>query len=269
MVITVGVLWGVSSSAAAAPVPPPEPAPVDGPPSLLPVPPGCTPPEIADVAFVGTVLDKDGLIEKGTVRFQIDQLKAGDSRPFAVGGMIDVRFGPDSKYLDVGAGYLVSASVDPSIGVLSSKVTPDAPLFGGDAVVGLEDTAVDCPTFEDPVQTLNVDGSTVDSGLLSPMLEDRRLLLATIGVPAAIAGAVLIALVLLRRMLDIGFRGIFALGRTAVTPSTDVAAARVRQHRTSEEDADSLLDDVEDGGGEADTDPKSTLQLVASVWTKR
>ena len=33
---------------------------------------------------------------------------------------------------------LVGARVDPSIGALASKVTPDAPLFGGDAVVGLD-----------------------------------------------------------------------------------------------------------------------------------
>lgn len=220
---------------AAAPVPPPEPEVQPGPPSLIPVPAGCSAPAPADVAFIGTVEGKDGFIDKGTVRFSIDQLRAGDSRPYAVSGLIDVRYGPDSKYLDVGEQYLVGASVDPTIGVLASRVSPETPLFGGDAVIGLEDTDLECPTLDDPVQTLRPDGTPVDSGLLSPMFEDRRLLLATIGVPAAVVGVALVALVVLRRILSVGFAGIFALGRSAVTPEPDVRAARVRRHGSDDE----------------------------------
>lgn len=231
----------------AAPTPPPpEPDPTEGADSsLVPVPAGCPVPSPADVAFVGNVLDKDGYIEKGTVRFSIEQIRAGSASPFSVDGVIDVRFGPESKYLDVGESYLVGAAVDSSIGVLSSKVSPDDPLFGGDAVIGLEDTEVVCPTLDDPVMTLNTDGTAVDSGLLSPMFEDRRLLLATLGVPAALVGVALVALVLLRRVVQIGFRGIFALGRQAVSPKPDHAAARVRSHRPHT-DADTGADELVD-----------------------
>lgn len=230
--IGLGVFALADGLASATPPPPLDPSPASS--SLIPVPAGCTVPEPADVAFVGTVLDKDGFIEKGTVRFRIDQIRAGDASPFSVDGMIDVRYGPDSNFLDIGTQYLVGASVDPVIGVMASKVTPETPLFGGDAVIGLEDTDVDCPVLDDPVQTLDLDGTAVESGLLSPMLEDRRLLLATIGVPAAIAGAALIALVMLRRLIEVGFRGIFALGREAVTERPDHRARRVRSHRVDD-----------------------------------
>lgn len=218
-----------SAPVGAAP-PPPEPLDVDGGSSLVPVPAGCAPLEAADVVFVGTVVGKDAYIEKGTVRYQIDQLRAGNATPYSVDGLVDVRYGPDSKYLDVGEQYLVGASVDPAIGVLASKVTPEKPLFGGDSVIGLEDTTVVCPEFDDPVMTLETDGSAVESGVLTPMFEDRRVLLAAFAIPAAIAGLVLVGLVIVRRMWGWGFRGVLELGRAAVTPQPDHVATRVRQH---------------------------------------
>lgn len=244
VVLAVGTPTGESDRANAAPDP-------DGqseisPDSLIPVPAGCPVPEPADAVFVGTVLDKDGFIDKGTVRYRVDQLRAGNTSPYSVDGVIDIRYGPDSKYLDVESQYLVGASIDPAIGVLASKVSPDAPLFGGDAVIGLEDTEVDCPDLEDPVRTLEVDGSPVDSGLFSPLFEDRRVLLATVGVPAAVVGVVLVALILVRWILNLGFRGIFALGRDAVTPHPDRRVQRVRQHQVVEDDSDSERSDLVD-----------------------
>lgn len=218
-------------------VPPPEPESISEPTGLIPIPAGCPAPAPADVAFVGTVLAKDEFVQKGTVRYQIDQVRAGSAAPFSVNGIIDVRYGPDSQYIEIGEQYLVSAAVDDRIGALASKISPEALLFGGDAVIGLEDTEVECPTLDDPIQTINLDGTPVDSGLLTPFFADWKLLLATIGVPVMIAGVVLIGLVLLRRLLDAGFRGIFALGRSAVSPSPDHRAARVRRH-LSELDAD-------------------------------
>ncbi len=204
--------------------------------NLVPVPPGCPVPDPAAVAFVGEVVDKDGFIEKGTVRFQIVQIRAGDASPYSAEGLIDVRFGPDSKYLDIGEQYFVAAAIDPSIGQLASRIEAEKPLFGGDAVIGIDDTAVECPVLDDPVQTLDVDGTQIETGLFEPMFEDRRLLLATIGVPAAIAGLALVALVLLRRLLDLGMAGVFRLGRAAVTPTRDVRASRVREHGEADPD---------------------------------
>ncbi len=234
--VTVALLIGAVAAllagapASAAPPPAPDGSGQSG--RLVPVPPGCTAPDPADVAFVGVVLDKDGYIERGAVRFQIDEVRAGNAAPFEVSGVIDVRYGPDSKYLEIGEPYLVSAAVDPEIGRLASKVSPATPLFGGNDVIGVEDSAVECPTFDDPVQTLHVDGTPVESGVLSPMFEDRGVLLAAIAVPVMIAFAVLVGLVLLRIGWHWAMAGVFALGRAAVTPTTDERAARVRRHRT-------------------------------------
>ncbi len=233
-------------------VPAPELETVSDPGSLVQAPAGCPVPAPADVAFVGTVVGKDEFVEKGTVRYRIDQLRAGNAAPYSVDGLIDVRYGPDSQYLDVDAQYLVGAAVDPRIGVLGSKVAPEPLLFGGDAVVGLEDVEVECPVIDDPVMTLNLDGTSVESGLFQPFFADRTLLLATIGVPAAIVGAVLVGLVLLRRLMDIGFRGIFALARAAVTPTPDHRAARVRRHQTGMDADGSGVDGWEPTSGGVD-----------------
>ena len=188
-------------------------------------------------------------------------MRAGNAAPFSVDGVIDVRYGPDSQYLEIGEQYLASAVFDPSIGTLTSKVSPDAPLFGGDAVVGLEDTETVCPVVDDPVQTINVDGTPVETGLFTPLTEDKGLLLATLLVPAAIVGLVLIGLILVRRLLDVGFRGIFALGRSAVVPSGDHRAARVRRHAADWEIDDS--DDMStDQDGEAVDDDAVDPDLV-------
>jgi hypothetical protein len=236
----------VPPMASAAPEPVvPRPEPVEDvlPTSLIPIPFGCPAPDRADVAFVGTVLAKDEFVEKGTVRYRIDQVRAGSAAPFAVDGQIDVRYGPDSQFLDVDSTYLVSAAFDNTIAALASKIAAEPPLFGGDAVVGLEDTETDCPVIDDPVMTIDLDGTPVESGLLAPLVADRRVLLSTIGVPVAVVAAVLIGLVLLRMLLSIGLRGVFALGRAAVTPSTDHRAARVRRHLADEEAARLFPDD--------------------------
>ncbi len=264
-VVLVGLVAGVVMSSPAAagtepPAPPPEQKFVSEPSALIQIPAGCPPVERADVAFVGTVLAKDEFVEKGTVRWQIDQVRAGNAAPFSVDGVVDVRYGPDSQYLEIGQEYLVSAKFDPSIGTLTSKVSPDAPLFGGDAVVGLEDTETVCPVVDDPVQTINLDGTPVETGLLTPLTADKGLLLATIAVPAVIVGLALIGLVLLRRLLDVGFRGIFALGRAAVVPSGDHRAARVRRHAADGEIPD--LDDLDDLDDFDDLDDPDAVDAV-------
>lgn len=250
-----GLIAGAAMASPAAagtdlPVPPaplPEQEFISPPSSLIQIPAGCPLVDPADVAFVGTVLAKDEFVEKGTVRWRIDQVRYGNTSPFSVDGVVDVRFGPDSQYIEIDGQYLVSAAFDPSIGTLVSKASPAAPLFGGDAVVGLEDTETVCPVVDDPIQTINVDGTPVETGLFTPLTQDKGLLLATIAVPAAIVGLALIGLVLLRRLIDIGFRGIFALGRAAVMPSGDFRAARIRRHaRDGEIPIDDEVDDVDE-----------------------
>lgn len=213
----------------AAPAPDPvAPSTDDG--GLIDVPVGCVVPAPADVAFVGTAIDKD--FEK--VRYRIVQLRAGSITGYSVDGLVDVLYLDDAKFVDLDEDYLVGARFDPDFGTLFSTVRPAEPLFGGNDVIGLEDTDIDCPVLDDPVRTVLPDGSSVDSGVISPLLDDKRRLLATLGVPTAIVFAALIGLVLLRQVWHLFLKGIFELGRSAVTPAPDHKSIRVREHREGE-----------------------------------
>ncbi len=221
---------GSNAPAAVAAAPPPPDTTVPGANApLVVVPPACPTPNRAVVAFVGTVTGKDDVAQ--VVRFHIDQLRSGSASDWAVDGLIDVRFGADYRFLDVGEQYLVGAGFDPEYAALSSNVRPPEPDFGGNDVVGVDDSAVTCPPVDDPIRTLLVDGTDVDSGVMSLLFDDQRVLLATIAVPAAIAFAALIVLVLLRMFVGLATKGVFQLGRAAVTPVPDHRAVRVRRHR--------------------------------------
>lgn len=224
--IAAGAVLGLAPAASAQTPPPPEPPVSD---SLIPVPEGCPTPEPAVVVFTGTMVGKDDVTE--VVRFRIDQLRAGSARPWAIDGLIDIRYGDDYRFLDEGDQYLVGAGFDPAFGTLASTVRPAEPVFGGNDVVGIDDLAVECPELDDPVRTLNADGTSVDSGVLSLLFEDRRLLAATVFVPAVIVFVALIALVVLKLFGSVAFKGVFRLGRAAVTPVPDHRSIRTRTHR--------------------------------------
>jgi len=220
-------LCGAGSAAAVAP--PPDTTLPSGNVPLVVVPPTCPNPDRAALAFVGTVTGKDDVAQ--VVRFEIDQLRSGSAGDFAIDGLIDVRYGDDYRFLVVGEQYLVGASFDPEYAALSSNVRPPEPYFGGNDVVGVDDSAVECPVVDDPVRTLLVDGTDVDSGVMSLLFDDRRVLLATIAVPSAIAFVALVVLVLFRMFVGLATKGVFQLGRAAVTPVPDHRAVRVRRHR--------------------------------------
>jgi len=227
-----GALIGLLCSAAfaitanAGTPPPDEPS---GPIPLIPVPAGCPTPQPADVVFVGTMSGKDDITQ--TVRFEVDQLRAGSSSPWAIDGLIDVRYGEDYRFLVEGDQYLVGAGFDSAFGALSSTVRATEPTFGGNDVIGIDDTALECPVVDDPIRTLNVDGTSVNSGVLSLLFGDRRLLLATVAVPTVIVFVALMALAVLRVFGNLAMKGVFNLGRAAVTPVPDHRAVRVRRHR--------------------------------------
>lgn len=237
-----GLLWAVTAVSPVAAAPPPDDGAATD--SLIPVPAGCPRPDPAAVAFVGTMIGKDDVTQ--VVRFRIDQIRAGSAEPWAIEGLIDVRYGDDYRFLDEGEQYLIGAGVDPVYGVLSSTVRPAEPTFGGNDVVGVDDLSVTCPELDDPIRTVNLDGTSIDSGVLSLLTEDRRLLLATIAVPAALVGAALLALVLLKMFGRLAVSGVWQLGRASVTPVPDHRAARVRTHRP--------LDDVTVSSGASDAD---------------
>lgn len=86
---------------------------------VIPVPVGCAAPTLPHIVFTGTVVDRDFR----TIRFEIDQVRTGTGAPFALDDRIDVRYGLDVQYLADGEAYLVSAVVDPDLGLLVSHVT--------------------------------------------------------------------------------------------------------------------------------------------------
>jgi hypothetical protein len=181
---------------------------------LVPVPAGCTAPVLPDVVFLGTLQATDFR----TGRFQVDQVRAGDMGRYSYAGVVDVRFGIDTKYLEPGTQYLVGASLDPATAVLTSKVRAAEPLFGGDEVIGAAERDVECPVLEDPIRTLLPDGSSVESGVLTPLTDANRRLLRAILLPLGVALAAVFALVALRWLLTgIGW-GIGSLSRTMTEP---------------------------------------------------
>ena len=171
---------------------------------LIVIPPGCPAPQPERAVFVGTVVASD----LQTARFQVDQVRSGRLDGYAVGGLVDVRYGDEVRFLELDEQYIVGAGVDGESGVLSSRVSPPAPLFAGNDVVGVDDPDVDCPVVQDPVRTLTTEATSVESGVLSPLAGAKGDLLLAVLQPAAVALAVLVVLVLLKHL-------VFALGRTA------------------------------------------------------
>lgn len=226
-----------SSGASAAPVPPDSTVPpttttpgappqAKGP--LVVVPPGCVVPAPARAVFVGTILVVDDPVKPSTYRFRVDSLLAGTLDGFAVPNpeiaaeLVDVRYGDEARFLQVDQQYLVGVAVRAENGLLVSTVREAAPLFGGDAVIGADDSDVDCPRVNDPVRTLTPDGGSVDTGVLTPLRGEGLSLLVAVLTPLGIAFAVLVALVLLKHLF-------FAVGRSLRDMGDSTARVQVRR----------------------------------------
>lgn len=181
-------------SAASAPVAPDERVP------LVAVPLGCQPPTLPYVVFEGTLIDSDDR----TGRFLIREIRAGDPAPYAIEGQIDIRYGNEIQYLDVDQDYVVSAGEEPSLGLLSSRIAAESPLFGGDDIIGLAEPDIDCPELVDPIRTLYPDGATIETSVLQPLSDDRRGLATAVLVPVAVTVGVLFFVAL----LAVGIRGL-------------------------------------------------------------
>ena len=165
---------------------------------LVPVPEGCEAPPTPQAVFVGKVVDRD----YRSVRFQIESVRAGSPGPYLVGDdRIDVRYGLDAQYLDDGQEYLVSAVVHPDLGLLTSRVTDPIENFGGDEVIGVSETDVDCPEFEDPMRTLHVDGTPIETSVLQPFFDARVRILGAVLVPLGLAIGAIFALATFRLSL--------------------------------------------------------------------
>jgi len=183
-------------------VPGPLP-PAAGP--LVVVPPGCAVPPAATAVFVGQLIATDQ--PPSTARFHLDRILSGSLDGYVGAGDVDVRYGEGAKFLTLGTQYVIGVTVDNESGVLLSTVREATPLFAGDAVIGANDSDIDCPRVEDPVRTLLVDGTAVDTGVLTPLKGHGGSLLAAVLKPLVVAFGALLALVLLKHLL-------FATGRS-------------------------------------------------------
>ena len=139
-----------------------------------------------------------------------------------------MRYGDDIRFLRPGEEYLVGAAPDATTGVLSSKVRVAAPLFGGDAVIGVNDTDVRCPRFEDGVKTLLADGTDVDTGVLTPLKNAKRSLLKAVLKPLGITIGVLIVLAAVKLFVFAMVRTIRDAAHDDLPPPLEVQ--RDRQH---------------------------------------
>lgn len=187
-------------------------AATDGPPAtlpLIPVPTGCSAPQLPHIVFVGEVVNRD----YRTIRFEIEQIRNGRSDPFALGDRIDVRYGLDTQYLDNGESYLVAAVVDPDLGLLVSRVSEPIENFGGDEVIGVSETDVDCPDFEDPMRTLHLDGTPIDASVIQPFLDARVRIVSALVLPFALALGAIFVLAMFRLSVSGLYRSVVDTGR--------------------------------------------------------
>jgi hypothetical protein len=103
----------------------------------------------------------------------VDQVRYGTLETVVVGAPVGVRYGSDVKYLDVGEQYLVAAVIDPASLQLSSTVRDNPDMFGGAAVAGAVEQGR-CPNLEEAIRTLWPDGSSIESGVLTPVFRQWR-----------------------------------------------------------------------------------------------
>lgn len=205
-------------------VPPPivDPRPTSAP--LVVTPAGCNAPPAPIAVFVAVIVAQDAT----TARFAVEQIRAGTLDGYAVDTIVDVHYDDDIRFLRSGQRYLVGVAPDPLTGVLRSKVRLSAPLFGGDAVIGINDTDIACPRFEDGVKTLHVDGTTVDTGVLAPLKTAKRSLLRAVLKPLGIALGILICLVAIKLLI---FAMVRALRDSAVDEDDIVPLYEVPRDR--------------------------------------
>jgi hypothetical protein len=159
------------------------------------IPVNCPAPAELRSVFIGTVRRVDG----NFAVYAIDSVRAGTVNDLLVNGEINVRYPADDVgFLKIGSTYLVGAVAAPSgilgdVPVLESKVRAEPEMFGGDNVAAA--ARVRCPSFEDPVRTLLVSGEPVDTSIIAPLRDSRRLLAAAVGAPIVLVLGTLVMLV--------------------------------------------------------------------------
>ena len=172
----------------------PETTTLINPAATTTIPEGCFAQTIPQVVFVGKVEN----VSDASVSFSIQKTISGDASAYvSVDGRVEVQYGTDGKFLDTGSVYIVGAVTDPFSPILVSKVRPETTTLSG-AIVQTN-TGDACPTFEDAVITLHEDGSSVDTGVLRPLLKNKVLIALVLLASVAIAFGGLTTVVIMQR----------------------------------------------------------------------
>lgn len=193
------------------------PAAGQAPGDLVVIPAGCASAASAVAVFTGTLLTRSA----DSARFSIGQVRDGSLDEYRLGDLIDVRYGDDVRYLTDGDEYLIGVEAEGA--VLASKVRAPAELFGGDAVIGINDSDVSCPRVEDPVMTLYADGDPVDVGVFTSMTGARGRVVRAVLLPVGLCLAALFVLAGIKLLGQTAFRA-------AMHSDPDNASRRRRRH---------------------------------------
>lgn len=160
------------------------------------IPENCPSPPVAQAVFVGTATR----VDRVSATFAVEQIRAGVLDAFLVDNSVQVRYGNDAQYLDEGRRYIVGAVVaDAATQLLGSTLRDEAEVIGEPDGLGSQ---IVCPQFDPVARTLNIDGTTVETPLLSTFFERPWRLVAVFVVPALIVLVLLVGAVWMRRGLS-------------------------------------------------------------------
>ena len=143
-------------------------------------PPDCKELVAPTVVFVGTVTGTSGVM----ARYAVAQVRSGELGATRV----QVEYPDDIRFVKDGRQYVVGAWLDPATNQLVSKVRPPRD-------VDPDDPCID----QDQVYTRNLDGTPVDTGLLSGLSGKGWQIAWAFLLPTLIALGLLTVLVLFRR----------------------------------------------------------------------
>ena len=172
----------------------PETTTLINPAATTTIPEGCFAQTIPQVVFVGKVEN----VSDASVSFSIQKTISGDASAYVSGdGRVEVQYGTDGKFLDTSSVYIVGAVTDPFSPILVSKVRPETTTLSG-AIVQTN-TGDACPSFEDAVITLREDGTSVNTGVLRPLMKNKVLIALVFLASVAIAFGGLATVVIMQR----------------------------------------------------------------------
>ncbi|MFM8777974.1 MAG: hypothetical protein ACKOEF_01675, partial [Acidimicrobiaceae bacterium] len=135
--------------------------------------------------------------------YRVVQVRGGSLGAYVNSGLISVRYADrETLFLKPGKVYLVGAGASELFTTLESKVRAEKELFGGDAVVGIDESDVPCPKFEDPIITLLPNGDLIDSGIFSLITSQPTQLLQVLLLPLFFVLVFLIGLVVIKRLVQ-------------------------------------------------------------------